>query len=482
MEWLLQVINSLWWVNIVLAVIVVFLGRHRNPKSTLMWVMVLTFIPYMGFVFYLTLGQDYTKRKMFALKEEEDRMISDISSFQSDFISTGRYWYNNEKSYQYDDLIKLNLKLDESFYTQDNAIDLFFWGEDKFRQLEKDLKNAEHSIDIQYYIFKADEIGQRILRVLEEKAAEGVHVRLLIDAVGSRKLTKKHLSTLIANGGEVSVFFPSLLPVINLRLNYRNHRKLVIIDDFIGYVGGFNVGDDYMGKYKRFGPWRDTHARIIGTGVIGLKYRFMKDWHYASQKEVEDLKISNRQLSEEGKSGVQIVTSGPDTAFENIKNAFFRMIMSAEKSIYIQTPYFIPDESILESLKSAIITGVDVNIMIPKMPDHPFVYWATYSYVGDLIRVGAKVYTYQKGFLHAKVMAVDDYISTIGSANMDIRSFALNFEVNALIYDEEINRKLVEQFHEDLKDSELLTLEKYNNRGKVIKVKEAFSRLLSPIL
>ncbi|MDO5689845.1 MAG: cardiolipin synthase [Tissierellia bacterium] len=479
---IVRIWNNLWWMNILMAIVVIILGRNKNPRSTLMWLMVLVFLPVVGFLLYLFLGQDYTKRKMFMLKEEQDRFITEVSLFQRDFISEGKFFYNNEKSQSYYDLIKMNLKLDESFYTQDNEISMFYWGRDKFYSLIKDLENANRSIDMQYYIFEDDTLGKRIIRVLERKAKEGLKVRLLYDGVGSRRLRKKTFERLIENGGQVAVFFPSIFPIFNVKLNYRNHRKIVVIDDEIGYVGGFNVSDDYLGLRKKFGPWRDTHARIVGSGVLGLKFRFLKDWQYAHGDKKDPVEPIVGSYNPNGHSGVQIVTSGPDTQFENVKNAYFKMITSAKEAIYIQTPYFVPDETIMDALKTAIISGIDVHIMIPRMPDHPFVYWATTSYAGELIKLGAKVYKYEKGFLHCKVLIVDDYIASVGSANMDIRSFALNFEVISIIYDEEINRDLRGQYRRDIENSLAYTEQLYRERGLIIKAKEAFSRLLSPIL
>lgn len=447
-----------------------------------MWLMVMTFVPLFGFIAYLFLGQDYKKSKMFKLKETQDKFVKDISLFQKDFIDEGRPFAHEEETWNYADLIKMNLATDESFYTDDNQVDLFFWGKDKFKALMEDLQGAQKSIDIEYYIFKADRIGREIINILEKKARQGVKVRLLADGVGSRRLRENNLDGLRRAGGEALIFFPSLFRRINIKLNYRNHRKLVIIDNKIGYVGGFNVGDEYLGLDNRFGKWRDTHARIEGSGVLGLKFRFLKDWSYQKGKIDEEEDVLDGRYNKNGKSGVQIVTSGPDTEFENIKNSFFKMITTSKKSVYIQTPYFIPDESILDALKTAIISGIEVNVMIPMKPDHPFVFWASLSYLGDILRVGARVYLYEEGFLHGKVMIVDDYISTLGSANMDIRSFALNFEANAVIYDHAVNSRLKEQFFADSKKSKLLTYEEYLNRGKIVKIKEAFCRLFSPIL
>ncbi len=483
METYMGLLANLFWVNILLAILVVFFGR-KDPSSTVFWVMALAFVPIVGFFLYLIFGQNLRKREMFRLKEIEDRYIKDFVDIQGRVLVQGQFAFTNWRSQLYDDLIRMNLRSDEAFYSQNNHIDLYFWGEDKFKALIEDCKNAKHSIDMQYYIFKSDGIGSEILQVLKKKAREGVKVRLLVDGIGGRELKKTDLQELEAAGASWAEFFPSILPYVNFRINYRNHRKLVIIDDGIGYIGGFNVGDEYLGKSKRFGEWRDTHIRMRGTAVLGMKVRFLKDWYYAKPgdraKDAEPLWRMSE--SSQGKTAVQIVTSGPDTELNNVKNAIFRMITNAKKHIYIQTPYFVPDQSIFEALTTAIISGVQVHIMIPRTRDHPFVHWASLSFMGELLAIGARCYIYEKGFLHSKVIVVDDYVSTVGSTNFDIRSFQLNFEANAIIYDQVVNEKLVNQFLVDSFYSHELRYDEYLKRPALDKIREAFSRLLSPLL
>lgn len=419
---------------------------------------------------------------MFKLKEEQDEFIKGISLLQLDYINKGKFNYTNFESKKYNDLIQMNLALDEAFYTEDNEVVIFNDGQEKFDNLIKDIRNAKKRIDFQYYILKPDELGMTIIKELEKKLDEGVEVRLLYDGLGGRKIKRRHLKDFISKGGKVAVFFKSLIPVINIRINYRNHRKIVIIDDEIGYIGGFNIGDEYLGKSKKFGYWRDTHIKINGPAISGLKLRFIKDWYYASKEPLEEFIDFDIPENTKGTSGVQILTSGPDTANPNVKNAIFKMINDAKKDIYIQTPYFIPDDSVMEALKTAILSGIRVHIMIPSFGDHPLVYWANLSYVGELLDFGANIYHYEKGFLHSKVVIIDDYVSTAGSANIDNRSFFLNFEATAIIYDFQKNRELTDQFYIDISNSKKLTKEDYKNRGNMTKIKESVSRLFSPIL
>ena len=326
-------------------------------------------------------------------------------------------------------------------------------------------------------------LGKRLVAALTKKAKQGVKVRVLYDDLGSRGLRPSFFKELKAAGGEVEVFFPSKLRLINLRLNYRNHRKLVIIDGKIGYVGGFNVGDEYLGLVPRFGYWRDTHLRIQGFAVYAIQTRFILDWNQASDK--SDISYEQEHFPEPvltGNSTMQIVTSGPDSEWEQIKLGYIKLISMAKKTICIQTPYFIPDASVLDALKIACLSGVDVILMIPNKPDHPFVYWATLSHIGELLSFGGRVYIYDNGFIHAKTIVIDHEISSVGTANIDVRSFKLNFEVNAFIYDKEIAEKLDDAFREDVALSRELTLDDYHQRSKWIRFKESISRLLSPIL
>lgn len=266
-------------------------------------------------------------------------------------------------------------------------------------------------------------------------------------------------------------------------MNNRNHRKIVIIDGKIGYVGGFNVGDEYLGKDKKFGYWRDTHLRLEGDSVNALELRFILDWN--SQSNRDSIEYEDRYFPDVdfgGTIGVQIASSGPDEDWEQIKYGYLKMISSAKQSIYIQSPYFIPDQAFIDAIKIAALGGVEVNIMIPNKPDHPFVYWATLKNAASLLSAGVKIYHYDNGFLHSKTLIIDDEIASVGTANMDNRSFTLNFEVNAFIYDEAIAAQLKEAFIQDMKVSYRLTEDLYNKRSLWIKFKEGISQLLSPIL
>ncbi|WP_100372332.1 cardiolipin synthase [Bacillus sp. FJAT-45037] len=469
-------------INLIFAAIIIFIER-KDIGATWAWLLILFFIPFFGFVVYLFFGQNLTRKRLFDWNGINKIGIEGLINDQLKLMRNSEYRYDNPDTEQYKDLIAMHLVNNDAILTNQNEVEIFVDGQEKFDALWTDIMEAREFIHIQYYIFRNDTLGKKIIKALEEKAREGVKVRILYDQLGSRKLRSKHFAELEAAGGEVGVFFPSKVALINLRLNFRNHRKLVNIDGQIGYIGGFNVGDEYIGFSDKFGYWRDTHLRIKGQAVDAIQTRFILDWNQASKR--YQIHYEDRYFplkTSKGNASMQIVSSGPDSEWEQIKNGYIRMIMSAKESIYIQTPYFIPDQSLFDALRIAALSGKDVRVMIPNRPDHPFVYWATYSHVGELLKTGAKVYIYEKGFIHAKTIVVDGEINSVGTANIDMRSFKLNFEVNAFIYDRQTSQKLALAFEEDMKSCTELTQTLYDKRSKVIRFKESISRLLSPIL
>ncbi|TDQ40826.1 cardiolipin synthase [Aureibacillus halotolerans] len=468
--------------NFAFAIIVVFRER-RDIGATWAWLLVMFFLPGIGFITYLLFAQNLSRYHLFDSEDFNRRDYDQMAEKQLEAIHAGSFPYHNPETFEHSDLLYLHLLNNKAVFTDDNKVELYADGNAKFTQLLTDIKAAKDTIHLQYYIFRNDQLGRDIIRALTEKATEGVEVKVLYDDLGSRTLRKRNFKDLVAHGGEIEAFFPSKFRIINIRLNYRNHRKIVVIDGKIGYIGGFNVGDEYLGRSEKFGYWRDNHLRIQGKAVYSLQARFILDWNQASKH--HDISYEKRlfpQVETTGETGIQIVTSGPDSELEHIKYGYLKMISTAQKSIYIQSPYFIPDASVLDALRVACLSDIEVTIMIPNKPDHMFVYWATMSYIGELLKTGAKVYIYNKGFIHAKTIIVDDEISSVGTANIDVRSFKLNFEVNAFLYDKEIAMEISEKFREDIEVSTLLTYDAYEERSRWIRFKESISRLLSPIL
>jgi len=475
------IVTGLFLINFVIALTIIFLER-KNPSATLAWIMILFLIPVAGIILYFLFSQNIARQKIFRMSKYEEAIINASLNEQINAIKHGEFNFSNPESKKWQDMIRLHQTYNDSFFTQDNKISVLTDGRHKFDSLIKDLMEAKQTINIMYFIVKNDSMGRLLIDTLTQKAKEGIEVRLLIDAMGSREISRKTLESLRLAGGKFAFFFPPMFKYLNMKLNYRNHRKLVVIDGAIGYLGGFNVGNEYVGKKKKFGFWRDTHLRLMGSCVQDMNARFILDWRFASKENIVISQAYYDEPFQAGTTGIQIVSCGPDSLKEEIKQGYLKMISSAKKNIYIQTPYFVPDASILEVLKTAVLSGVDVKIMIPCMPDHMFVYWATYSYVGILLNLGAKVYIYDEGFMHAKTICVDGEIASIGSANFDIRSFRLNFEANAFIYDAAEVYKLEAIYEADMMKSHELTKHLYRNRPLVVKFKESVSRLLSDLL
>lgn len=469
-------LELLFFLNIILAAFIIFLER-RNPSTTWAWLMILVFIPVLGFILYLIFGQNLTRRRMFRWFDQEKIGIKKTVNQQIKTIKDGSFPFASEETAAFKDHIYMQLMNNDAILTQKNKVDVFTDGREKFAALMDDIRAARDHIHVQYYILREDGLGEELIKALTQKAKQSVQVRVLYDHMGSRGVTRRFFRDLREAGGRVEAFFPFL------HYNYRNHRKLVIIDGAIGYIGGFNVGDEYLGLSARFGYWRDTHLRVSGKAVHAVQTRFILDWNQALKK--YDITYDARyfpKVPEFGDVAMQIVSSGPDSEWEQIKNGYVKMIFAAKKYIYLQTPYFIPDDTLLDAMRIVALSGVDVRIMIPNKPDHMFVYWATLFNIGELLKAGVKVYIYQNGFIHAKTIVVDDKLATVGTANVDVRSFRLNFEVNAFLYHPKQAEQLRGVFEKDMDLSTQLTMEDYRNRSLYIKIKESISRLLSPIL
>ncbi|MCY6371621.1 cardiolipin synthase [Clostridium ganghwense] len=480
MERLFEIFRILSYINILFALAVIFFER-KNASTTWAWLMVLVLIPGIGFVLYLLLGQNLSREKIFDLKAEEDRFHKELLS-QGKQLTENHIDFHDKEMVKYKDMMYLHLNNSQAIFTQDNNVKIYTHGDSTFDSILHSIENAQDHIHMVYYIVKNDTLGNKILNALIKKASEGVEVRFLYDEMGCRKLPKRFFNDLKKVGGKVAIFFPSVLPHVNIRINFRNHRKIAVIDGKEAFIGGFNIGDEYLGKSKKFGYWRDTHLKIVGSAVDSLQQRFLLDWRHASNEKITfDKKYFPSKPLYKG-VGTQIVSSGPDSEWEQIKNGYLKMIQSAKKNVYIHSPYLVPDDSITEALKIASLSGVDVRIMIPNKPDHPFVYWASLSYVGELLKAGVKCYTYNKGFLHSKMVVIDSNVASVGTANMDVRSFKLNFEVNAFLYDSTIAQELEKIFEQDILNCTEITKEFYEKRSHIIKFKESISRLLSPVL
>lgn len=458
----------------------VILLESRNPEKTASWLAIFAILPFLGGILYSLFGCSPRKAKLFRLKHLPDSHLSQLSNHQKEVFSSEDIFFQ-EKSSSSKRLARLLLQSSFAPLSRNNRITVLTNGEEKFRALFRDLELAKDHIHIEYYIFRADAIGKEMQTLLIHKSRSGVKVRMIFDGLGSRHLPKSFLQALTDAGVEIGWFFPLRFPQLIGTLNYRNHRKLVIIDGKTGYLGGINVGDEYLSRDPKFGFWRDTHLRLEGESVKTMQVTFLDDWYFITQKEISD-ESYYPHLEPIGETLLQVIAGGPDSKQESMKELFFTILATAQKEILLTSPYFIPDESMIMALKSAALSGLKVKVLVQGKPDHKIPYFASSSYFEDLLNAGVEIFRYQKGILHSKVLTVDEQICIVGSANFDIRSFQLDFELSALIYSSELAERLNRDFNQDLKDSIQVNREEQVNRPLGQKMKEANARLFSPLL
>ncbi len=442
------------------AIITVIFFQRKESSTRFAWILVLAFLPVGGFVLYMLFGHSYVRKERFGFSESAVRQIHQYLNTQLEQAG------NLDLDTRYVQMVRLNLINDEAPLTNDNRIRVYTDGADKFRDLMEDIRRAEKHIHLLYFIFRTDEVGEALLDLLAQKAARGVDVKIVYDGMGNFAVSSKGFEKVRAAGGRVFRYSPLVTSFVSA--NYRNHRKLAIIDGRIGYLGGMNIGAEYAEGRGKLTPWRDTHLRIEGSAVRLMEGVFIGDYLYAANERdrVDDARrFFGTGAGFTGSSPVQIVTSAPETGRYHIHDAYAKLVNSAERYLYIQTPYLVPDRTIMDGLRVAAVSGVDVRIMIPEFPDKFFVYMATLDYARELRAHGVKIYRY-KGFIHSKMVLADDQVVSIGSANLDLRSFFLNFEANAFIYDPEVAAGQREQFFRDM--------------GNSTPADEAFFKSLSP--
>ncbi|THE16164.1 cardiolipin synthase [Enterococcus hirae] len=480
-----SIIYFLYLINAIIALITILI-KPRDVAAIWAWLLVLFALPGFGFILYLFFGRGLTDKKMFYLRQSDLKELENFQDFKGETTEHYDPIIDNEEHQRFVDFFS---SLNQMPLTRKNAVTLFTDGQDKLTSLLKDIEAATHSIHLEYYAFVTDNIGEQILKLLEKKAAEGVEVRLLYDAFGSHGTKARDFNRLIKNGGHVHTFITSQRALLRFRLNYHDHRKIVVIDGKIGYTGGFNIANQYVNPTKKFGYWRDTHIRIQGAAASLLQLRFLMDWNVSvpAQKKVGYhldyfFKASPEDQDQLFQTAIQLVSSGPNNEREQIKLSFIKLISSAKKRVWIQTPYLVPDESVVAALKIAAASGVEVKIMIPNKPDHPFIYRATQYYARQLIKENVQILVYENGFLHAKTLIMDDEICMVGSANQDIRSYRLNFESSAIIYDAAFIQQLSDQFLIDEQVCTPMTTETIKEMSSWLLFKQQISRLFSPIL
>lgn len=450
--------------------------ENRNPSTTMAWILLLALIPVVGLVFYFLFGQNYFKRRKYDKKAQRDILAYESETLQSSQPDLSAFHPEHRQ------ILQLSQRLARtpiSFATETRVLTN---GEETFSALLVELQRAEHHIHMEYYIYRSDDIGTRIKEILIHKAQQGVAVRFIVDAVGSLQLPPSFLKEMEAAGVQTAVFGSPRTNFFASRVNYRNHRKIVVIDGSVGFLGGLNIGDEYLSRNKVYGFWRDTHMLVRGEAVRTLQVIFMQDWQYVTDELMTGQEYYSPELLENQRGAVQMIPSGPDNERRALKHIFFSMIVSAKKSVWLATPYFIPDDDILTALRVAALAGLDVRILFPAKPDKWLPFLASHSYFSTLLDAGVRIYEYERGFLHSKLLIVDGEIATIGTANMDMRSFHLNFEVNALLVETESVQQMVQDFERDLKFAALIDQDKFMNKPIVHRLLESGARLMSPLL
>ncbi len=488
---LLNSIHDFWpnlsivfnWVYVltVITITIIVISQNRSPHKTMSWILILILFPIVGIVFYLFLGQNYRKQKIFSRKGLVDFIkFEELSAKQLSDLARKTYIHNRyikDKT----KIVKLLLQNSKAILTHINRAQILNNGRDTFRTMFDEIRKAKHHIHLEYYILFSDNVGQELGQILVEKVNQGVKVKVIYDHVGSWELRNTFIKNLEKQGIEFGCFMPVRFPFLTGKINYRNHRKITIVDGKVGFVGGINIADHYIHGKPKIPFWRDTHLMLEGESVNALQIIFATDWFFLKKELLDSPDYFPKPLIDNN-TLIQIVASGPDSDWASIMQAYFSSITLARKNVYISSPYLLPNESILTALKTAALSGIDVKILIPGYNDSHIVYYATLSFVKELIEAGIEVYFYRKGFNHSKIIMVDNAFCSIGTANMDYRSFSQNFEVNALIYDPVITSELTYWFLEDLKDSELIHYHEWIKRPVLDKFKANLARIASPFL
>lgn len=483
MNWI--VISQIAYVTVIISVCLIILYNTRGYNRSLVYILLVIFLPVVGALLYLVFGFNYHKLRLYSNMPEQNKIFRDKINLKFD--------NHNKIANRYDGELKASHRILSDFLyqgtsmpiTDGNEVEVLVNGESKFPEVQRMIKEAKHHIHLEYYIFNDGETSKEIVDLLIARANDGIIIKLIYDDFGSRNIDDRAIVKMRNAGIKVQPFYEIRYMLLANRINYRNHRKIIVIDGITAFVGGINIGDEYNNNIKGKGKvyWRDTHLKLRGPIVKYLQCVFLQDWtfchegdNFSEEQYFPDVQpyASNRKI--------QIAVSGPDTSLPYIEYSMLRAIFSARKSIMITTPYFIPGEPILDALIAAQKGGVEVSLLVPYKSDSKVVNTAAKFYYTLLIEQGVTIYLYTKGFVHAKSMVIDEGISIIGSANMDIRSFDLNFEVNAVVYDKTFAQEMKDTFFNDIKDSKKIDPNIWLGRSKLAQFPEKVMRLVSQVL
>ncbi|MCI6988910.1 MAG: cardiolipin synthase [Campylobacter sp.] len=496
--WLIS-IEHIYFLICILAVISV-LFSNKTPSATSGWVMVILFVPIIGILAYLLLGINWRQRKIinkFIFKTNRTGMLymlnPDFSEFDSASIFEKSLPEEKFKEFishpnltnQTKEIITLLYRSEKTLPNFNDNYEIYYNGKEAFSSLLKDLKNAKKAIFMEYFIWRSDELGEAIKNVLVQKAKEGVEIKLIFDGVGSLNRISKAYRKELNEAGVEFLYFLDVKHSI-FKLNYSSHRKMTIIDYYVLHTGGMNLGIEYITGGEQFNSWRDTNVRVEGELFLYYLVVFLTDW-LNSGGEIEYEKVRNEikiamDKKYETSYPAQLSSSGPDSNYPSLKYLYTKMITNAKHEVLIQTPYFIPDEALLEQLKISALSGKKVRLMIAGIPDKMITYWVARTYFEELLMAGVEIYSYMDGFLHCKVVICDDDISTIGTCNFDARSFDINYEINTVFYNKEITQNLKEQFEKDILSSDKMTFDDLKKDGFLGKIRNSILRLIAPLL
>ena len=454
----------------------VILLEHQNPDRTIAWILTLVLVPVLGLVLYFYLGSTFSRRRAFQRLPRggggQGDAMEALCRLDGVLDCAGNLPPAPRRLIP---LLEENSGAQLSFR---NEVEVLTNGTATFDALKRDMGAAQKSIHLEYFSIAHDKLGKEVWEILCQRAQQGVAVRVLYDAVGSWGMGRDFVKELQEAGAEIAPFSPVALPMLRRDFNFRNHRKIAVMDGNVGFLGGLNIGDMYQGE-SRLGFWRDTHLRIRGEAVADLQKIFLRDWTFATRRTLTTEDLFPPLEDDLPHTPLQIVASGPDSEWNAVEQGYFTLVASAQRRVWLSTPYLVPTDGILSALITAALGGVDVRLVMPSYPDHPMVYWASKSFLDQLLQSGVRVFFYKKGFIHAKVIIVDDVAASVGSTNMDLRSLAINFEIQAFLYHRDVVRRLETDFETDFADSHEVTLEERARRSRIDRAREAGARLLS---
>ena len=481
---------ALLLIYIYLAIVMIFIiMENRDTSSTLAWILVFLLFPVVGFVLYIFFGRNWKvhdprkKGRIKDLRMKTENILSETRKRQ-------HMYFQGVKecgfSADIERMLHISQNNSDSLLTINNKISVFQTGQEKFEALKEDLRNAQKFIHMEYFIWRKDPLTQEIADILIAKAREGVEVRALFDPIGSffdNLFHHGYFRRMRKAGVHIVPFYNTLSPFKITTINYLLHRKIVVIDGVIGYTGGMNMGQEYVTGGKVYPAWRDTHMRIFGEAVLSLQMAFAINWEEARQESLFEEKYFPLCADiAYGDIPVQIISSEPHSYWQPIKQSLFTMILAAQDHVYIQTPYFIPDDNLFEALKIVALSGVDVRLMITGVVDKSIPYWAAFTYFENLLLAGVKIYHYNTGFLHAKTIMVDSCVCSIGTTNMDIRSLSLSYENNVVVFDRGVTQKMEKDFKIDLVSCSRFTFGDHRKKNFFVRLRNSIVRLLSPLL